>query len=275
MNILVPLDASPESETILPLAAQLARRWQAQILILRVMDPGLGAGDPLVTTLSQSTYDKMMAAGDSYLADLRSRHPDLSLETHCVVGTPSFCIQREASRRHCELILMATHGYHGLLRWLRGSVAEEAARNAVCPVMLVHANNSPAAFRNVLVPTDGSAHTLLVLASIRQFCEEPGRVTLLHCQGESSQVHSGLLAYLQQHPELTLECHPGEPVQGILDWMAHNPCDLVIMATHGREGIEHLWHGSLTEQVARGATCPLLVYSPASLQYSSTPTLPH
>lgn len=143
MNILVPLDGSPESESILPLAARLCRRWQGQILILRVMDPGLGAGDPLVTTLSESAYNKMMGAGDTYLAELRSRHPELSLETHCVVGTPSYCIQREARSRHCELVLMATHGYHGLLRWFRGSVAEEAARQSGCPVMLVRPPNSP------------------------------------------------------------------------------------------------------------------------------------
>jgi nucleotide-binding universal stress UspA family protein len=36
-------------------------------------------------------------------------------------------------------------------------------------------------------------------------------------------------------------------------------CDLIAMATHGREGLQHLLEGSITEQVMDATSCPFLV----------------
>jgi nucleotide-binding universal stress UspA family protein len=35
--------------------------------------------------------------------------------------------------------------------------------------------------------------------------------------------------------------------------------DLIIISTHGYTGVKHVWFGSVAEQVARRATCPVLV----------------
>jgi hypothetical protein len=34
--------------------------------------------------------------------------------------------------------------------------------------------------------------------------------------------------------------------------------DLIVMATHGRTGVKHLFFGSVTEAVVRNAVCPVL-----------------
>jgi nucleotide-binding universal stress UspA family protein len=38
--------------------------------------------------------------------------------------------------------------------------------------------------------------------------------------------------------------------------------DLVVMATHGRTGVQHFWLGSIVERVLRSAPCPVLVLRP-------------
>jgi universal stress protein A len=38
--------------------------------------------------------------------------------------------------------------------------------------------------------------------------------------------------------------------------------DLVVMATHGRSGVQHFWLGSIVERVLRSAPCPVLVLRP-------------
>lgn len=40
---------------------------------------------------------------------------------------------------------------------------------------------------------------------------------------------------------------------------ASQNADLLIVATHGRAGLAHLWLGSVAERVVRGASCPVLV----------------
>jgi nucleotide-binding universal stress UspA family protein len=50
----------------------------------------------------------------------------------------------------------------------------------------------------------------------------------------------------------------GEPERGIVGYVAENGIDLVVMATHGRDGIRRALLGSVTEDVVRAAGCPVL-----------------
>ena len=50
----------------------------------------------------------------------------------------------------------------------------------------------------------------------------------------------------------------GEPVAEILAAADKHAADLIVMATAGHEGVLDVLRGSTTEQVLRGAPCPLL-----------------
>jgi nucleotide-binding universal stress UspA family protein len=49
-----------------------------------------------------------------------------------------------------------------------------------------------------------------------------------------------------------------DPIQGITDFLHEHPSDLVVLATHGRDGIEHLLKGSVSEAVLRRSAVPTL-----------------
>ena len=51
----------------------------------------------------------------------------------------------------------------------------------------------------------------------------------------------------------------GSPVDEILDKAKSLPCDLLIMGTHGRKGLNHLLIGSVAEKVLRSSTCNTLI----------------
>jgi nucleotide-binding universal stress UspA family protein len=72
---------------------------------------------------------------------------------HLVRGDPAAEIVRLARKAKCDLIVMGSHGRTGLQRLLMGSVAEEVARNAHCPVLTVRNGTremlQPAAIKNV------------------------------------------------------------------------------------------------------------------------------
>ena len=50
----------------------------------------------------------------------------------------------------------------------------------------------------------------------------------------------------------------GAPAAGILDHLANNRFDLVVMGTHGRTGLSHVLLGSVAEHVVRKSPCPVL-----------------
>lgn len=51
----------------------------------------------------------------------------------------------------------------------------------------------------------------------------------------------------------------GKPFLEILDTAEDEEADLIIIATHGHTGVEHLLFGSTAEKVVRKAPCPVLV----------------
>lgn len=51
----------------------------------------------------------------------------------------------------------------------------------------------------------------------------------------------------------------GEPFHGICQFATQNQSDLIVMGSHGRTGLAHVFLGSIAERVVRHAPCPVLV----------------
>ncbi len=58
------------------------------------------------------------------------------------------------------------------------------------------------------------------------------------------------------------EVEIGIPSKLIVEKAAAEGVDMIMMSTHGRSGLRHLLIGSITEQVVRQATCPVLSIRP-------------
>lgn len=54
----------------------------------------------------------------------------------------------------------------------------------------------------------------------------------------------------------------GVPFDQILRVAKRLRCDLIVLATHGRTGLRHVWMGSVAENVVRRAPCPVLTVRP-------------
>ena len=58
-----------------------------------------------------------------------------------------------------------------------------------------------------------------------------------------------------QGPSVVLKGHPWEEITHLA---AEQTFDLIVIATHGRSGLKHLWFGSTAENVVRHAPCAVL-----------------
>jgi nucleotide-binding universal stress UspA family protein len=56
---------------------------------------------------------------------------------HVVLNQPVFGLTELASALDAQLLVVGSHGHHGVARWLLGSVAEGALRQATCPVLVI------------------------------------------------------------------------------------------------------------------------------------------
>lgn len=154
-NILVPLDGSELSEQILEPAVELAVLMQAEITLLRVVDPVLEVGDESSgqgkIQFDRSLHaqvagirDRHQAEATRYLEEvanrLRSRLPRVQVRV-VPASKPAAAILSDARDHGVDLIALATQGRGGLARLFLGSVADKVVRGATTPVLVYRPNN--------------------------------------------------------------------------------------------------------------------------------------
>jgi len=71
---------------------------------------------------------------------------------------------------------------------------------------------------------------------------------------------------LQGYPNFKKRILSGDPAKEILKFVESEEIDMVIMGTHGRKGLEHVFFGSVAENVLRRSPVPVLVINPHTLK---------
>ncbi|MHB8068965.1 MAG: universal stress protein [Desulfobaccales bacterium] len=66
----------------------------------------------------------------------------------------------------------------------------------------------------------------------------------------------------RKFPKLETRVAVGSPAVKILEMVKSEGIDLIIMATHGRKGLERTIFGSVADKIVQGATCPVLTIHP-------------
>ena len=142
-TILHPTDFSVCSQEAFELAGMLARSVGARLIVVHVVPQAVQVLGPQ-SGIPARAADAMEADLQDYkremkekLHELQDRRHQIALEHALCEGDAAAEILRTARNRDCDLIVLGTHGRSGLAHVLLGSVAEEVARNAPCPTVMV------------------------------------------------------------------------------------------------------------------------------------------
>ena len=140
-NILVPLDGSSRAERALPVAARIAQASGGTVVLLRVVSPSsefdlYPSSDALTL---QTMHDAHYVQAKNYLERIASVSglKDVRTETNIIAGRPATTILSVVETHHIDLIILCSHGYTGMKRWVLGSVAERVAYHAPVPVLVL------------------------------------------------------------------------------------------------------------------------------------------
>jgi nucleotide-binding universal stress UspA family protein len=136
-HILVPHDFSDTAEHALSLATALAEKLGAHITLMHAYEiPAYP--DSVMMTAEVAASIRRAAQGALEGVAARARRPGVEVQAILREGRSWSEINATAKETHADLIVMGTHGRHGLARALIGSVAEKVVRTAPCPVLTVH-----------------------------------------------------------------------------------------------------------------------------------------
>jgi len=141
-HILVPTDLSDGAEQALDYACELARTLGAQIHLLNVISiPALGVPE-LGMAVTSTMIDQLVIDNQTALDRLaRTRCTAQVGQVMVKTGNARDTINQTAKELGVDLIVMGTHGRHGISRALLGSVAETVVRSAPCAVLTVRMRN--------------------------------------------------------------------------------------------------------------------------------------
>lgn len=136
-HILVAIDLSEECHPVMQRAQALANAAQARLSLVHVVEPmamAFGGDVPMdLSMLQQQQFDQARQRLDTFAG----RYPELTPDNrHLVYGQPRQEIHRLAAEQGCDLVVVGSHGRHGLALLL-GSTANDVLHGAPCDVLAV------------------------------------------------------------------------------------------------------------------------------------------
>jgi nucleotide-binding universal stress UspA family protein len=135
-KILVPLDGSELAGKALSQAEDLAKSFNAQLVLLTVSSGEVGDIDESSPEAKSEAAARQPAV--KYLEATAAALQDKGLKATWAYkqGTPAQEIINYAAEHQMDLIVIASHGA-GEIAWLLGSVAQRVVRHAPVPVLLI------------------------------------------------------------------------------------------------------------------------------------------
>lgn len=136
-HLLLAVDFSPETESVLQRALQLRERCQARLSLLHVVEylPMAYSGD-LVLPDDFDLEQELLEVAKKQMTALGERIGIAEADRHIEIGGTGHTILRVAEDLRADLIVLGSHGRHGLAVLL-GSTARSVLNGARCDVLAV------------------------------------------------------------------------------------------------------------------------------------------
>jgi nucleotide-binding universal stress UspA family protein len=201
--ILVPLDGSQLAECVLPHIVAIARSFDAEITLLRMLEKNQAGASAQLFDLLNWQINKTRAA--LYLEKTKARFQESNIRARTIVleGLVAEGITEYAQNQGMKLIVLSSHGRSGLTQWGISSITQKIILSAQTSLLIVRAHQQDIQagelsaiplYQRILVPLDGSQRAENVLPIITQ---------LAHIH--KSQIH---LVQVVQTPEMARQMPP-------------------------------------------------------------------
>jgi nucleotide-binding universal stress UspA family protein len=278
-KILVPTDFSKPAQIAVEVAADIARKSNAEVILLHVVegaaggsfniegewDSGAADWDNKIFTLKLIERSKKQMAKlveETRLADVKVRH-ELRL------GTPFHGMRTIISEKKVDLVVMGTAGHSKLEEMIIGTNTEKVVRHSHCPVLTVHRKPASSDFKNIVYATSMSKDEEVfsrVIRKTQQLYDSTIHLVRINTPGNFHR-DAVVKKYMQDYAKkLQLKNYTINVFndlseeEGIIYFADSINADLIAMATHGRTGFAHVLAGSIAEDVVSHSKRPVLTF---------------
>ena len=267
-KIIVPTDFSKSAQIAVEVAADIARKANAEMILLHVVEEATGSSfnvEGQVSTNEENWENKIFtvkliekakkqlakASEDSKLEGVRVR-PELR------VGSPFHGMRTIIANQKVDLVVMGTAGHTNLEEMIIGSNTEKVVRHSNCPVLTVHKKPVNTDFKNIVYATSMSKDEEVfsrIVRATQKLYDSTIHLVRVNTPG-NFQRDTSVKKYMQdfakklQLKNYTLNVFNDlSEEEGIIYFADSINADLIAMATHGRTGFAHILADSIAENV--------------------------
>ena len=264
-ELLLATDRSAFSEGAVREAINFAVKCSSRLYVMSVLET-----NPQYETIGADVYEKEETEALKYLESVKARALQAgvySCEAVLHYGEePYRLIVNEAVDKKVDMIIIGRRGRGGLMKVLMGQVAAKVIGHAPCKVLVVP-RAAKIEYKNILVATDGSAHSVAAASEAIGIAKRCGSAVIAlstaYTEGDLEEAKANVDKVVDMARD------EGVPIEAITPMgRSHNVIvetaggrgvDLIVMGTYGKTGIKRLLMGSSTERVIGHAGCAVLV----------------
>lgn len=276
-KILVPTDFSKISIGALEVAAEIAKKSNAELTLLHVVEQASSSSFSVTGEWRKEDWAdrlytiKLLEKSKAQLEKLvmDPRFEEIKITGELRVGNAFHGMRTIITENKVDLVVMGTHGRAGAVETIIGTNTERVVRHAKCPVLSINKKPSRVDFKNIVYATamhkDEEIFSRMVKKT-QQLYNSTVHLVRINTPGDFQRDYVvkdymekfakklGLKNYtINVFNDITEE-------DGIIYFAETIDADLIAMATHGRTGFAHVLAGSIAEDVVGHAKRPVLTF---------------
>ena len=278
-KILVPTDFSKQANIATAVAADIARKSGADLVLLHVIEEVSGGSfnvEGEVASLQQDAEDslfnlkliqKARKALEKAVLDPTIR--DVNADGELRVGNPFNAMRALIEKKKFDLVVMGTSGHTKIEEMLIGTNTEKIVRFSKVPVLTVQQKPVSNNFKKIVYATSMAKEEEVFSRMVKrtqQIYNSNIHLVRINTPGDFQRdyvVKNQMNRFAKQLglKNYTINVYNDMNVEeGIIRFAESIDADMIAMATHGRTGFAHVLAGSVAEDVVGHAKRPVLTF---------------
>jgi nucleotide-binding universal stress UspA family protein len=276
-KILVPTDFSKEAQTAAEVASGIAKKANAELILLHVIEEGSKESVKITGEISYEDLEdklftmKLIERSKRLMEKFASdkMFSGIKVVQELRMGSPYHGMQSIISEQKVDLVVMGTAGKTDLSEMIIGSNTEKVVRHAHCPVLTIQKKPLRSEFKNIVYATSMSKDEEVfsrIVKRAQDLYDATIHMVRINTPG-NFQRDAVVKKYMNDFAKkLQLKNYTINVFnditeeEGIIYFAESINADLVALATHGRTGFAHVLAGSIAEDVVNHSKRPVLTF---------------
>jgi nucleotide-binding universal stress UspA family protein len=270
-RILIPTDFSKYADLAIEAGAQIAKKNNAEIVLLHMLELPGQSNDALTGETSIPAIMLFKNKADETLKDIKNRPylKGIPIKEVVLLDNASKGITNYSNQNDIDLIIMGSHGSSGFEEIFVGTNTEKVVRLSNIPVLIIKNEINELDIKKIVFASDFSKEIKKPFLELLKFAKifNAKLKLVMICTPNNFKSTSAAEKIMKEFvaefdmPDYSMEIYNDTNIEkGITNYADAKKADLIALCTHGRTALIHFFNGSISEDLVNHTTRPVITF---------------